>query len=305
MDMGAWFEEVVADELIVFGFGVFMVAIAVEAWVAHRRRVHTYNLAEVRTSFGLMLVAAAVEWLPRQLAVFAMILLHDISPLRDVVERQWWAWLLLFLLDDFAFYWWHRLSHQVRILWAGHVNHHSANNLNLATAIRAGVGERLTRMSFWLWIPLLGFDAGMILIVMVISLFYQFWLHSPFFGRLPKVIEFFFNTPSHHRVHHARNPRYLDANHGGVLIIWDRLFGTFVSEAEDDPCRYGLTRPLGDVSLREAVLHEYTALWRDLQQAEDWQTRVRHLFCAPDWPHQGRRASTKRLRALPVASIAR
>ena len=279
------FEHLLTDELVLFGLPLFSGAIALEAWLAHRRGERRYSKADTATSVGLMLVAGVVELLPRQAAILLMVALHEITPLRDVVERQWWAWVLLFFLDDIAFYWWHRASHEIRVLWAGHVNHHSSAYMNLGTGIRAGVGERFTRMGFWLWIPLLGFDVGMMLVMMMLSLFYKFWLHQPRVPKLGRAVELIFNTPSHHRVHHASNPRYLDANHGGMLILWDRLFGTYVEEYESDPCVYGLTRPIDAHSFVSTVTHEYESLWRDLKRAPDWRCRMRYLFLAPGWSH--------------------
>jgi hypothetical protein len=145
-------------------------------------------------------------------ALAIMVQLHDISPLRDVVKHQWWAWVLLFFLDDLTFYWFHRSNHEVRLLWAGHVNHHSSQYFNFGTALRQGVGERLHKFLFWLWLPLLGFDPAMIITMISISLFYQFWIHTRAVDKLHPWFEAVFNTPSHHRVHHGSNVRYLDRN---------------------------------------------------------------------------------------------
>jgi sterol desaturase/sphingolipid hydroxylase (fatty acid hydroxylase superfamily) len=149
--------------------------------------------------------------------------------------------LLLFLLDDFIYYWFHRANHEVRFMWAGHVNHHSSRFMNFGTALRQGVGERVSKYFFWLPLPLLGFEPAMVITMMSVSLSYQFWIHTRAVGRLHPWIGFIFNTPSHHRVHHASNVRYLDCNHGGTLIIWDRLFGTFSKELDAEPVVYGLT----------------------------------------------------------------
>lgn len=293
--METWFEYLLTDELLLYVFPVFLMAIAVEVYLSRVRDADHYDFAETRTSFCLMMVAAVVEFVPRQAAIVLMVFLHEISPLRDVVGRQWWAWLALLLLDDLAFYWWHRASHEIRLLWAGHVNHHSARVLNLSTAIRAGVGERLTKMAFWLWLPLLGFDVGMILVIMTVNLCYQFWLHTPLIEHLPEPIEAVFNTPSHHRVHHASNVRYLDANHGGILIVWDRLFGTFVREQQQEPCVYGITTSIAPGNLRAAVLHEYIALSNDVRRAATFKKRLQHLFGPPGWRGTGATAaSTKR-----------
>ncbi len=139
---------------------------------------------------------------------------------------RWWTYVVLFLADDFAYYWFHRIHHEVRVFWASHVVHHSSQHYNLSTALRQ-TWTPMTALPFWAGLALLGFQPWMILTQQAISLIYQFWIHTERIGRLPAPIEYVFNTPSHHRVHHGSNEIYLDRNYGGILIIWDRLFGTF------------------------------------------------------------------------------
>lgn len=286
------------DDLSVFAVPVFLLAVVVEALWARQMGRRLYGLKDSFVSLSMLVASALVEILPRLAAVALMIQLHEISPLRDIVARQWWAWALLFLLDDFSYYWFHRFNHEVRLLWAGHVNHHSSEYLNFATALRQGVGERIHKMVFWLWLPLLGFDVGMILTMIGLNLIYQFWVHTQMLDRLPAWVELIFNTPSHHRVHHASNVRYLDCNHAGVLIIWDRLFGTFSKEAPDDPPVYGLTRNVRSFNPLVVLLHEYVALLRDVRRAPGWRQKLGYLIRAPGWSHDGedRRSRTLRRR---------
>jgi sterol desaturase/sphingolipid hydroxylase (fatty acid hydroxylase superfamily) len=149
---------------------------------------------------------------------------------------------------------------------------------------------------FWLWLPLLGFDPAMIITMISISLFYQFWIHTTSVGRLHPWFEAVFNTPSHHRVHHGSNVRYLDCNHGGMLIIWDKLFGTFSPERDDDPVVYGLTTNIDSDNIVWVVVHEYVAIARDLKRADTWRDRLCYLLLAPGWSHDGpdKRARTLR-----------
>lgn len=280
-------QELLQDDLSLLALPVFILALLLEAWWSYRKQLGWYEAADAGASLSMMLLAGVVEIVPRLLAVLLMIELHDISPLRDVVQQQWWAWLALFLLDDFSYYWFHRMNHEVRLLWAGHVNHHSSQYLNFATALRQGVGERLHKFLFWLWLPLLGFDPLMIITMIGINLFYQFWIHTPAIGKLPAWIEAVFNTPSHHRVHHASNIRYLDSNHGGILIIWDRLFGTFVQEVPEDPVVYGLTTNINSSNPWVVLTHEYRSIWRDCARAGSWKDRLRYLLWAPGWSHDG------------------
>jgi len=289
-------EQFLQDDLTTFAVPLYIGALLLEMRYARRHGLHWFRRGDTLASLGMGVLSLLVEIAPRLLALSAFVWLHDVSPLRDVVQRQWWAWLLLFFLDDFTYYWFHRGNHEVRLLWAGHVNHHSSQYFNFATALRQGVGERIHKFLFWLWLPLLGFDAGMIITMISISLFYQFWIHTQSVDRLPAWVEAVFNTPSHHRVHHGSNVRYLDRNHGGVLILWDRLFGTFSAEREDDPVVYGLTSNIDSDNILWVAVHEYVAIGRDLARAERWADRLRYLCLAPGWRHDGpdKRANTLR-----------
>jgi sterol desaturase/sphingolipid hydroxylase (fatty acid hydroxylase superfamily) len=289
-----------ADNLTTFALPLFVLAILLEIAVARRQQRQLYEGRDTLVSLSMLVFSALVEFLPKLAAFLAFYALHEISPLRDIVERQWWAWVLLFLLDDLTYYGFHRANHSVRLLWAGHVAHHSSVRLNLGTALRQGVGERLHKFLFWLWLPLLGFDALMIFSMISLNLFYQFWVHTELVQRLPRPLEMILNTPSHHRVHHASNIRYLDCNHGGVLVIWDRLFGTFAAENAAEPVIYGLTHNIRSQNPLHVASHEYQALWRDCRRANTWRERLQYLFLAPGWQHDGedRRARVLR-RAKP------
>jgi sterol desaturase/sphingolipid hydroxylase (fatty acid hydroxylase superfamily) len=204
------------------------------------------------------------------------------------IGYQWWAFLLLFFAEDLCFYWFHRLSHEHRIWWAVHVSHHSSQHYNLTTALRQPWFGTVALI--WLpWVPLalIGFPVPMILFQKALNLVYQFWIHTELIGRLPRWFEAVFNTPSHHRVHHASNARYLDANYGGTLIIWDRLFGTFIGETADEACRFGIIRNIGSFNPFHIVTHEWRNLFRDLAAAPDWRTRLAYLVRPPGWRPDG------------------
>jgi sterol desaturase/sphingolipid hydroxylase (fatty acid hydroxylase superfamily) len=195
-----------------------------------------------------------------------------------------WAWIALFFLEDLTYYAFHRLSHERRIWWAAHVNHHSSQHYNLTTALRqTWTGGLAGNWILWLPLALLGFPPAMILIEKGISLVYQFWIHTEAIKRLPAPFEAVFNTPSHHRVHHARNPRYLDRNYAGILIIWDKLFGTFEEERDEEPCRYGVVKNLGDFNLFRAVFHEWIAIGRDVWRAKSLREIFGYVFGRPGW----------------------
>jgi sterol desaturase/sphingolipid hydroxylase (fatty acid hydroxylase superfamily) len=196
------------------------------------------------------------------------------------------AIVVLVIGQDFCYYWFHRASHRVRWFWASHSVHHSSNELNLGASYRFGWTGRLTGAAIF-YVPMiwLGFAPGPVFIASGFNLLYQFWVHAAW---IPKLgwLEYVLNTPSHHRVHHAANPEYLDRNYGGIFIVFDRLFGTFVSERDDVPCRYGLVTPLRSNNPLIIAFHEWGALARDLWQARSWRER---LMCVigPPGPRSG------------------
>jgi sterol desaturase/sphingolipid hydroxylase (fatty acid hydroxylase superfamily) len=204
-----------------------------------------------------------------------------------------------FIIHDFAYYWWHRASHRVRWLWASHVQHHSSQHYNLSTALRQPWTEALgPGFVFYLPTVMLGFPLPMLAFVGGLNLVYQFWIHTEVIGAMPAWFEAIFNTPSHHRVHHATNARYLDANYAGVFIIWDRLFGTFVREEAADPPRYGIVKNLGTFNPLKVALHEWVGIAGDLVHAGSLRERLLYLFAPPGWSPDGSRDTSDSIKAL-------
>lgn len=208
----------------------------------------------------------------------------------------WWSWLLLFFAEDLCYYWFHRSHHGVRLLWAAHVNHHTSQYFNLSTALRQPWFTPITGPIFWLPLALLGYPPAMILTAEAISLIYQFWIHTETVRRLPRPVEWLFNTPSHHRVHHGKNVAYLDRNHGGVLILWDRLFGTFAPEQEQEPVRYGITHDLESFNPFWIAVHEFVAIARDLRGSASLRVALAFLFAPPGWSPDGSSLTAAELR---------
>jgi sterol desaturase/sphingolipid hydroxylase (fatty acid hydroxylase superfamily) len=191
------------------------------------------------------------------------------------------AFALLFIGQEFFYYGYHRAAHRVRWFWATHCVHHSPNQLTLAAALRLGWTGKLTgTVLFFVPLVWLGFAPAAVLATVALNLLYQFWLHAPWIPRLGP-LEWVLNTPAHHRVHHASNPEYLDCNYGGVLIVFDRLFGTCVEERADVPLRYGLTTPLTSYNPLRIALHGWVSLAQDLHAARGWRARLRTLFGPP------------------------
>jgi sterol desaturase/sphingolipid hydroxylase (fatty acid hydroxylase superfamily) len=216
----------------------------------------------------------------------------------------WWSWLLLFFAEDFCYYLFHRSHHAVRLLWAAHVNHHSSQYFNLSTALRQPWFTPITGPIFWLPLAFVGYPPAMIFTAEAISLIYQFWIHTEAIGHLPRPLEWLLNTPSHHRVHHAKNVPYLDRNHGGVLIIWDRLFGTFAAEDAREPVRYGLTHDIQSFNPLWIAVHEFVALARDVRSAPTFAVALGYALMPPGWSHDGRSATAAQLRRESPSSAA-
>ena len=288
-----YIEQLSQDKLLYFALPIFFVSMLVEYQISKEK----YNAKDTGISILMMIFSAIFEFFPKVIAFVIFFYLHELSPLKDIVGRQWWVWILLFFEDDFAYYWFHRLNHEVRLFWAGHVPHHSSIHMNLGTALRQGVGERIHKFFFWIWIPLLGIDPLMMFVMMSVSLIYQFFVHTELVDKLPKPIEFIFNTPSHHRVHHASNIRYLDCNHAGVLIIWDRIFGTFSEELKDiEHPVYGLTVNIETYNPIKVATHEYSAILKDVKRARKFSDKLNYIFNSPGWTHDGEDKRAKTLR---------
>jgi sterol desaturase/sphingolipid hydroxylase (fatty acid hydroxylase superfamily) len=208
----------------------------------------------------------------------------------------WWGWVLCFLGQEFCYYWYHRSAHRIRWFWCTHSIHHSPNQLNLSAAYRFGWTGKLTgTLLFFCLAPLFGMLPKVVLTLFTLNLLYQFWIHAAWIPRLGP-LEWILNTPSAHRVHHAANPEYLDCNYGGVLIIFDRLFGTYVAERSDVPCRYGLVTPIRGDNLIEIEFREWIGLLADLSTARSIRQMLGHLLLPPGWRPGGGSETTTALR---------
>ena len=259
---------------------VFLACIAAEAWYWHRRRPGMYSALDTLSNGVLALMHQAadnVAWLV-VIPLYVLIWQHRIFDL----PANAWTLAALFLAQDFVYYFFHRASHRVRWLWASHVTHHSSERLNLSTAFRQSLTYPISGMwVFWLPLAWIGFAPASIVMVVAINLAFQFFVHTQAIGRLGP-LEYVFNTPSHHRVHHARNAQYIDRNYGGVLIVWDRLFGSFVAEDDSVPCEFGIVGPIHSHNPLTLTFHEWRDLWRDAARARGWRARLGQLFGPPE-----------------------
>ncbi|MFD9127384.1 sterol desaturase family protein [Kitasatospora sp. NPDC059571] len=237
-----------------------------------------YASRDTATSLGMGLGSLLFDALWKIPIVAAYSALYALTPLR--VPVLWWTVPLMLLAQDFCYYWSHRGHHVVRVLWACHVVHHSSRHYNLSTALR----QPWTGATSWVfYLPMIaaGVHPAALAFCSSFNLVYQFWIHTERIDRLPRGIEYVFNTPSHHRVHHASQGGYLDRNFGGILIVFDRMFGSFAAETVRPV--YGLTKNITTHNPLRVATHEYAAIARDVAAARTWGDKVRHLAMGPGW----------------------
>lgn len=217
-------------------------------------------------------------WIAIMYFAFQAIATHASLPAINM--QSWWAWPLAILLSDFAFYWYHRAGHEIRLFWAIHNVHHSSTFYNFSTSVRLSWLEGLFRWPFWIILPLAGFSAEVSMVAYMVVRLYQVLLHTEAVKKLG-FLEFILSTPSHHRVHHGRNPQYLDKNYGGITILWDRLFGTFAEEKET--VDYGLVKQLKSSNILWINIHEFFSLGSDFTSTPNWRHKLSYLFGKPGW----------------------
>ena len=226
--------------------------------------------------FGKQVLEAFLKLWP----ILAYIAIYEHFRLATLPASAPWVWVAGFLAVDFAYYWFHRVSHTVNLFWGAHIPHHHSEAFNFTTALRQGAFEAYFAMAFYLWLAIAGFPVEVFLICKQAMTLFQFLLHTRAVGRLGP-LEWFMNTPSHHRVHHGSDPLYLDRNYAGILIVWDRMFGTFQRELHRPT--YGLTKPVGTYNLVSLQYGEYGRIWREARAAERWRDRLGILFGPPGW----------------------
>ena len=275
----------------------FIAAILIElTWIAVKGRGGRYETRDAVTSLVMGAGSVASGILLGFIAWGFFMVLWQITPLD--LGTSWWVVLLCFVLDDLRYYWVHRFGHRIRWVWASHVNHHSSQHYNLTTALRQTWSGTFTFMMVMRApLILLGFHPGMVLFAGGLNLIYQFWIHTEAIGKLPRWVEAVMNTPSHHRAHHGRNPRYLDCNYAGVFIIWDRMFGTFVPEIESDKVDYGLVHNLGTFNPLRVAFHEWIGMLRDMTQPGlTLRERVKYAVLPPGYSHDGSRQTSEQIK---------
>ena len=266
--------------LIHLAIPVFFLLIGIELLVARLLERDVYRLADSVNDLSCGILQQVVEVFLKTALFAGYAWIFTSHRLLDVPLSAGWAWAVCFVGQDLLYYWFHRWSHEVNAGWAAHVVHHQSEEYNLTVALRQGALQPAFSWVFYLPLAVLGFPPAMFLAVSSFNTLYQFWIHTRLIGRLGP-FEWVLNTPSHHRVHHGRNPRYIDRNHGGTLIVWDRLFGTFGEEREEPV--YGVTRPLASWNPVWANLRHWAEMWDVARRAGRPLDRVRVLWKRPGW----------------------
>ncbi len=274
----------------------FIALVLAEMLVARARDRRRYCPKDTLTSLGLGFGSTIAGVLTG--GMFLAIALWVYQYRLFDIGYAWWAFLAAFVLDDLAYYWVHRAGHRIRWAWAAHVVHHSSQHYNLSTALRQ-TWTGFFGLTFLIKLPLfwIGFPPALVAFVAGVNLVYQFWIHTEAIGRMPRWFEAVMNTPSHHRVHHATNARYLDRNYAGVFIVWDKMFGTFTPELDEDRPRYGLVRNLGTFNIFWAAFHEWAGIARDVWRAP-WRAKLGYAFGPPGWSHDGSRLTSEKIREM-------
>ncbi len=271
--------------LIHYAIPFFALTIVIEVILTVKVKLTEYNFKDAGTSILMGLGNVAIGLFTKGLVLSSFYLIYNFFHLFEI-SFEWWAWILLLFADDFCYYWFHRISHESRLFWASHIVHHSSKKYNLSTALRQTWSGSFYTFIFWIPLILIGFHPVIVLVQMSISLIYQFWIHTEMIDKMPKWYETFFNTPSHHRVHHATNPQYLDRNHAGIFIIWDKLFGTFEPEIEKPV--YGLVKNIDTYNpLKIAFIEWYTMLKDCFSSKTSLLNKLKYLFKPPGWNHTG------------------
>ncbi|MGB0167077.1 MAG: sterol desaturase family protein [Luteibaculum sp.] len=266
--------------------------VALEWYLSYRKNFkNAYNtkdfLASASIGFGNLFVNGLTK-----VGMFSVVVVfYNLVPWS--IPATWWSYILCIICLDFVRYWAHRIAHEQRFWWSTHVVHHSSEHYNFSVSFRLSWTQNL-KLIFFVPVILMGFDPLVFFICHQIEVLYQFWIHTELIRKLPKPIEYIFTTPSHHRVHHAVNDKYIDKNYGSTLIIWDRMFGTF--QAEEEQARYGITKPVNSYNPVVLVFHAWVDLAKDVYKRPTKFFQI--LFGSPtDWERE--EMKKQRLKAEP------
>jgi len=281
------------EQAVVILIGLLLVLTLIEIWLSYREGRKYYEKSDTLTNIYLTSITFLINLATKAATFF--ILDYAWRYRLFEIKNAWLYWIVLIIMQDFLYWVLHYVGHYSRLFWAMHVTHHSSEHFNLTTGFRSTVFEPLYRVFFYLPLAFMGFNAIDILYAYLVTQLYGNLVHTQYHIPLPKWYDYIFVTPSHHRVHHASNVPYLDKNMGMILIIWDRLFGTFREENLPEPIKYGLTHQPENMGPANILFHEWKALLSDVKHAPGLRNKLRYLFSPPGWSHDG---STQTARAL-------
>jgi sterol desaturase/sphingolipid hydroxylase (fatty acid hydroxylase superfamily) len=265
---------------ILLAIPFFLMAIAIELWYQKKRNQKWYRFNDAITNLNIGIGNQVFSLFIKGILLWSYAFtMKEFSFFQ--LENTWYHFLLCLIIFDFLFYWAHRWSHEVNFLWGAHVVHHSSEEYNLTVALRQSWIHNLIAFFIFLPIPMLGFHPHTFILAASIHTLYQFWIHTKAIKKLHPWIEFWLNTPSHHRVHHGVNPQYIDKNHAGILIIWDRIFGTFEEEKEE--VKYGITQNINSWNPAWANWHYYQEMWNLIKNAPSLWLKLKVIFAKPGW----------------------
>ena len=267
--------------LIIYAIPVFFLLIGVELLITRMKKLSHYRFNDAVTNLSLGIGSTVTGVFLKTLTVLVYIKLYEVSPMNGKIPNVWWVYVLLFFGSDFFYYWFHRLAHEISVMWGSHAVHHQSEEYNLTVALRQAWYQGAFSFVFYLPLALLGFRPEMFFIVSQVITLYQFWIHTRLIHKMPAPFEYVFNTPSHHRVHHGVNPQYIDKNHAGTLIIWDRMFGTF--EPEQEEVVYGITKQSKSWNPIWVNFEYWVDLGRDLVHVNKLRNAVLMLVKMPGW----------------------
>lgn len=267
--------------LIVLSIPIFFLLIGLELLISKLKHLPYYRFNDAITNLSCGIGSQVIGILIKALTVGGYIFIYNFSPWKGKIPTDWWMWILLWFAVDFFYYWFHRLAHQISILWGSHEVHHQSEEYNLTVALRQAWLQGAFSWVFYLPLAIIGFEPQMFFTIAAINTLYQFWIHTRLIGKLHPVVEYVFNTPSHHRVHHGINPKYIDKNHGGTFIIYDRLFGTF--QAEQEEVVYGITTQPKSFNPLWLNFNYWSQLFKNLSLSNSILNTIKMLFLNPGW----------------------
>ena len=271
--------------IIAYAAPVMIGLVLLEWGISFYKKRDYYNGKDTLAATVIGLVNVVLSAILKIITFGIILFFYNLVPW--TIPHTWWSYVLCLIAIDFCRYWAHRIAHENRFWWATHVTHHNSEKYNWSVSFRLGWTQHI-KIIFFIPAILPGFDPVVFFICHQIEVLYQFWIHTEYIRKLPKPIEYIFTTPSHHRVHHARNDKYLDKNYGSTLIIWDRMFGTF--QKEEEQADYGITTPVNSYNPVYLCFHEWLDIVRDIRKSKTWRDAYAITFVRPSRMNKKREA---------------